>query len=205
MTSCRSRLPRVYLARHGETRWTISGQHTGLTDLPLTEQGERNARLLGLRLQGIDFQEVLTSPLLRARRTSELAGFGDRAEIDRDLVEWDYGEYEGKTTVEIRQSRPGWEIFRDGCPGGESLHDVAARARRVIERIKAVEGDVLVFSSSHFLRVLVASWLEIDPTAGRNFLLGTAAVCVLGYDHDLQEPAVHLWNDQRHLEEVNQI
>ena len=146
-------LPIVYVARHGETAWTLSGQHTGLTDLPLTERGERNARRLEERLRGLSFAKVFTSPLQRARRTCELAGFGAVAEIDRDLVEWDYGEYEGRRTAEIRKERPDWELFRDGCPGGESPAEVAARADRVVSRVRAVPGDVLLFSSGHFIRV----------------------------------------------------
>src|ERR1700730_1179487 len=135
-------LPVVYLARHGETAWSLTGQHTGLTDLPLTERGERNARRLGQRLQGVLFAKVWTSPLQRAARTCELAGFGAVATVDPDLVEWDYGEYEGRRTAEIRADRPGWELFRDGCPGGETPHQVSARADRVVSRVRAVAGDV---------------------------------------------------------------
>src|SRR3569833_1130218 len=133
-------LPSVYLARHGETAWTISHQHTGLTDLPLTERGERNARSLGQRMKRIDFVRVLTSPLQRAKRTCDQAGYGDRAEIDRDLVEWNYGEYEGKTTAEIRKARPGWNLFNDGCPGGESLEQIGERADRVLATLKKIDG-----------------------------------------------------------------
>jgi probable phosphoglycerate mutase len=161
--------PRVYLARHGETAWSLSGQHTGLTDLPLTPRGEENARRLGERLRGLTFARVFTSPLQRARRTCELAGFGGAAEPDRDLVEWDYGEYEGKRTGEIREGRPGWQLFRDGCPGGEGLDQVGARADRVIARVRAVSGDVLLFSSGHFLRVLAARWCGLGPEGGRLF------------------------------------
>src|SRR5207302_774366 len=143
----------VYLARHGETAWTLSGQHTGLTDLPLTERGERNARRLEERLRGVTFAKVFTSPLQRARRTCELAGFGSVAEIDRDLLEWNYGEYEGRLTADIHRDRPDWQLFRDGCPGGESPNEVGTRADRVVKRVRAVQGDVLVFSSAHFLRV----------------------------------------------------
>jgi probable phosphoglycerate mutase len=195
----RAKLPAVYLARHGETEWSLSGQHTGRTDLPLTERGERNARRLGERLKGQTFARVLTSPLQRAARTAGLAGFGAAAEKDPDLVEWDYGEYEGKTTAEIRKGRPGWQLFRDGCPGGETLAAIGARADRVIARLRAVSGDVLVFSSGHFLRVLAARWLGLDPSAGRLFLLSTASLSILGYEHDLDEPAVRLWNDDRHV------
>src|ERR1700730_3561569 len=150
------RLPFVYLARHGETAWSISGQHTGRTDLPLTQRGEENARKLGERLRGLSVAKVLTSPLQRAFRTCELAGFGAVAEIDRVLLEWDYGEYEGKRTAEILAERPGWQLFRDGCPGGETPAQVGARADRVVNRIRVAGGDVLVFSSGHILRVLAA-------------------------------------------------
>src|SRR5215475_5178790 len=151
-------LQMVYLARHGETAWTISGQHTGRTDLPLTERGERNARRLQDRLRGLSFAKVFTSPLQRARRTCELAGFGTVAEIDQDLVEWNYGEYEGRRTVEIRAERPDWELFRDGCPDGESPQQVAARADRIVTRLRELPGDTLLFSSGHFLRMLAARW-----------------------------------------------
>jgi probable phosphoglycerate mutase len=191
-------LPSVYLARHGETAWSLSGQHTGRTDIPLTERGERNAARLGERLAGLAFAQVFTSPLVRARRTCELAGFGATAEVDPDLAEWDYGDYEGRRTSEIRQSWPGWQLFRDGCPGGESLADVAARADRVLGRVRAVGGDVLLFSSGHFLRVLAARWLGLDPSAGRYFLLSTATLSILGYEHDPSEPVLRLWNDGRH-------
>ena len=144
-------LPILHLARHGETAWSLSGQHTGRTDLPLTERGERNARALGERLRGLACARVFTSPLRRAARTCELAGFGAAAEIDPDLVEWDYGQYEGRRTAEIHAERPDWQLFRDGCPGGESPDQVGARADRVVARVRAVEGDVLVFSSGHFL------------------------------------------------------
>jgi probable phosphoglycerate mutase len=193
-------LPVVYLARHGETAWSASGQHTGLTDLPLTERGERNARRLGGRLAGMRFAKVFTSPLQRAARTCELAGFGGLAEADPDLVEWNYGEYEGRRTSEIRAGRPDWQLFRDGCPGGESPHQVGARADRVVGRVRAVHGDVLIFSSGHFLRVLAARWLGLEATAGRCFLLGTASLSALGYEHDAQEPVIRLWDDMRHVD-----
>jgi broad specificity phosphatase PhoE len=144
-------LPVIYLARHGETAWSLTGQHTGLTDLPLTQRGERNARRLGERLKGIMFAGVFTSPLQRAARTCELAGFGAVAEVDKDLVEWDYGEYEGLRPAEIRARCPDWNIFRDGCPGGESPAEVVARADRVVSRVRKVNGNVLIFSSGHFI------------------------------------------------------
>jgi len=192
-------LPIVYLARHGETAWTLSGQHTGLTDLPLTERGERNARRLAERLRGLSFAKVLTSPLQRARRTCELAGFGAVAEIDRDLVEWNYGDYEGRRSAEIHRERPDWQIFRDGCPGGESPSEVAARAYSTIKRIRAIEGNVLLFSSGHLLRVLAARWLGLEPGAGRFFLLSTASLSALSYEHNLSQPAIRLWDDDRHV------
>ena len=193
-------LPVVYLARHGETAWSLSGQHTGLTDLPLTERGERNARSLGERLKGLRFAEVLTSPLQRAARTCELAGFGAEAVVDRDLLEWDYGQYEGRRSVEILKDRPDWELFRDGCPGGESPDQVGARADRVVSRLRAIEGDVLLFSSGHFLRVLAARWLGLQPGGGRYFLLSTASLSALGYEHNRSQPVIRLWDDTRHME-----
>jgi probable phosphoglycerate mutase len=191
--------PVIYLARHGETAWTISHQHTGRTDLPLTERGERNARRLGERLAGLTFAKVFTSPLQRAKRTCELAGYG-AAETDPDLTEWDYGAYEGKRTAEIRAARPDWDLFRDGCPDGEDAAAVGKRADRVIARVRAVPGSVLLFSSGHFLRVLAARWLGLDPAAGRFFLLETATLSALGYEHNSPaEPVVRLWNDGRHV------
>jgi probable phosphoglycerate mutase len=193
-------LPVVYLARHGETAWSRSGQHTGLTDVPLTEAGERNARRLGERLAGLGFATVLTSPLQRAARTCELAGFGARAEVDRDLVEWNYGRYEGRRTRDILVERPDWQLFRDGCPNGESPHQVGARADRVVSRVRAVQRNVLLFSSGHFLRVFAARWLGLDAGAGRYFVLGTASVSEVGYEHDLSEPVIRLWDDTRHVD-----
>ena len=165
----------------------------------MTVQGEQNARRLGERLAGLQPAGVLTSPLERARRTCELAGFGEVASIDPDLLEWDYGAYEGKTPAEIHRERPGWEIFRDGCPGGESLAEVAARADRVVTRLRALGADVLVFSSGHLLRVLAARWLGLDGTLGRYLLLETAALSIVGYQRALTEPVIRLWNDCRHL------
>jgi broad specificity phosphatase PhoE len=196
-------LPEVYLARHGETTWTLTGQHTGRTDIPLTARGERNAQSLAQRLTGVVFARVLTSPLSRALRTCELAGFGGQAEIDADLQEWDYGQYEGQRTADIRQERPGWELFRDGCPGGESVEVVGARADRVMARLRGVEGNVLVFSHGHFLRVLAARWLGLTAGAARHFVLSTAALSILGYEHTRDEPALRLWNDNRHAVEAH--
>jgi len=192
-------LPIVYLARHGETAWTLTGQHTGLTDLPLTERGERNARRLEERLRGVTFAKVFTSPLQRAMRTCELAGFGSVAEIDRDLLEWNYGKYEGRLTTDIHKERPDRRIFRDGCPGGESPNEVAVRADRVVKRARAVKGDVLLFSSAHYLRVLAARWLGLDAAFGRCFVLSTASLSALGYEHNLSEPVIRLWDDTRHV------
>ncbi|HMH42655.1 MAG TPA: histidine phosphatase family protein [Pyrinomonadaceae bacterium] len=192
-------LPVLYLARHGETAWSLSGQHTGLTDLPLTERGERNARNLGPRLAGLTFAKVFTSPLQRATRTCELAGFAAAAEVDRDLVEWDYGDYEGLRTAEIHEKRPEWQLFRDGCPGGESPDQIGARADRVVSRVRAVKGDVLIFSSGHFLRVLAARWLGLEPVNGRLFMLKTASVSALGYENELSQPVISLWDDTSHL------
>jgi probable phosphoglycerate mutase len=192
-------LATVYLARHGETAWTVSGQHTGRTDIPLTERGERNARHLGERLRGMRFDRAFTSPLQRARRTAELAGFADAA-VDPDLFEWDYGAYEGRTTDDILRERPGWQLFRDGCPGGETVADVGARADRVIARLRALGGTLLVFSSSHFLRIFGARWLGLEPAGGRFFYLGTATLSIVGYEHNNpEEPVVRLWNDSRHV------
>jgi broad specificity phosphatase PhoE len=193
-------LPIVYLARHGETAWTLSGQHTGLTDLPLTDRGEHNARRLQERFRGLTFVRVFTSPLQRTTRTCELAGFGPVAEIDRDLLEWNYGEYEGRRTTDIHRERPDWQLFRDGCPGGESPSEVGARADHVVKRVRAIDGDVMVFSSGHFLRVFAARWLGLDAAFGRYFLLSTASVSALGYEHNRSEPVIRQWDDTRHIE-----
>ena len=192
-------LPQIYLARHGETAWSVSRQHTGRADPPLTVQGKQNARRLGERLAGLQPEWVVMSPLERARRTCELAGFGPVASIDPDLVEWDYGAYEDTTPAEIHRKHPGWEIFRDGCPGGESLAQVTARADRVVARLRARGANVLVFSSGHLLCVLAARWLGLDGALGRYFFLDTAALSILGYQRDLTEPVIRLWNDCRHL------
>jgi broad specificity phosphatase PhoE len=192
-------LPEIYLARHGETAWAISGQHTGLTDIPLTERGERNAASLGERLKDISFNPIRTSPLQRATRTCELSGFLGAAKRDSDLVEWNYGDYEGRRTADIRVDNPGWHVFHHGCPGGESLNDVAARADRVIVRLRAMEGRVLLFGHGHFFRVLAARWLRLPAGDGRLFLLGTASLSILGYEHNAHEPVIQLWNDNRHV------
>jgi broad specificity phosphatase PhoE len=195
-------LPKIYLARHGQTQWSLSGQHTGRTDIPLTSEGEQYARLLGKRLAKIKepIALVLTSPVQRARRTAELAGFGDRAEVEPDLYEWDYGKYEGRTTAEIHRERPDWQLFRDDVPGGETLAQVGARADRVIARLRAMGGNAILFSSGHILRVLAARWCGSEPQAAGHLLLGTASLSTLSYEHSLQEPALELWNDQEHLQ-----
>ena len=189
--------PLVYLARHGQTAWSLSGQHTGLTDLPLTRHGEEEAVRLGDRLTGVEFAKVLTSPLQRASRTCALAGFGPVAEIDPDLVEWDYGMYEGRLRDDILGEDPNWRLFRDGCPGGESPGRVAARADRIVNRIRAVQGNSLVFSSGHFLRMLAARWLGLEPLHAAGFVLNTASLSVVGYEHDISEPVIRQWNDTR--------
>lgn len=192
-------LPVVYLARHGDTAWTQSGQHTGRTDLPLISNGERNAQRLGERLKNMTFAKVFTSPLQRAPRTCDLAGFGDTAEVIPDLMEWDYGEYEGLRSAEILKRRPDWQLFRDGCPGGESPTQVGERADRVVERVRTIAGNVLLFSSGHLLRVLASRWLALDPGSGTHFVLSTASLSALGYEHNLSQPVIRLWNDDHHV------
>ncbi len=187
-------LPEINLVRHGETEWTLSRRHTGLTDIPLTERGERDATRLGEYLRGKTFTRVFTSPLQRAKRTCELAGFGAVAVVDPDLMEWNYGEYDGLTTAEILKLRPGWNLFRDGCPGGESVAAIGARADRVVERLRAIDGDVCLFAHAHILRVLAARWLGLDASGGRYFLLHPTTLSILGYEHDKSEPVVRLWN-----------
>jgi probable phosphoglycerate mutase len=189
--------PVIYLARHGETAWSVTHQHTGLTDLPLTQRGERNALRLGKRLAESNFAKVLTSPLRRALRTCELAGFGSVAEIDRDLVEWNYGDYEGLRTAEIHAKRPAWDLFYDGCPHGESPAQIGARADRVVVRARSVNANVLIFSSGHFLRVLAARWLGLEPSAARFLMLDVASLSALSYEHGLSDPAIRFWNDTR--------
>ncbi|MBI1347304.1 histidine phosphatase family protein [bacterium] len=193
-------LPIILLARHGETAWSLTGQHTGCrTDLPLTERGERNARHLGQRLEGIWMPHVFCSPLLRARRTCELAGYAEEAEIDPDLVEWDYGDYEGITTPEIRKTVPDWTVFRHGAPNGESVEQATARADRVVAKLRELNDSAILFSSGHFLRLLAARWCGWLPAQGKQLLLDTATISILGYEHTLDEPAIRLWNDSRHV------
>lgn len=182
----------VYLIRHGETEWSLSGQHTGVTDIPLTENGRKLAKMLQPVLAKESFALVLTSPLERARKTCELAGLAERAEIDRDLMEWNYGAYEGLTTKQIRAERPGWILFRDGCPGGESPHEIAVRVDRAIARVRTVDGHVALFAHGHVFRVFAARWLGLLAGAGSHFLLDTATLNILGYYQDI--PAVKRWN-----------
>ena len=190
----------IYLARHGETAWSITGQHTGLTDLPLTDRGERNARRLGERLKGLRVSQVYVSPLLRARQTCELAGFGAVAKIDADLVEWNYGHYEGLTTAEIHKTHPGWRIFRDGCPGGESVAEVYARAERVVTRLRANDEHALIFSSGHFLEMLAVRWLDLPADAATRLFLDTASMSIVGYHRTKSNPVLRLWNCRQHVE-----
>jgi broad specificity phosphatase PhoE len=193
-------LPIIFVARHGETAWSLTGQHTGLTDLPLTKHGEENARGLATRLEGLTFAKVFTSPLQRAVRTCELAGFRSAAEVDPDLVEWDYGEYEGLRSSDILKIRPDWNLFRDGAPGGESPEQVEARADRVINRVRPIEGNVLLFSSGHFIRVLAARWIEAESMVNsRRLMLTTASLSALGYEESRSRPVIRFWNDTHHV------
>ncbi len=191
-----SAFPEIYLVRHGETEWSVSGRHTGRSDIPLTANGEAAARKIAERLTGLTFSAVWSSPSERARKTCVLAGFGSRAVIKDDLAEWDYGAYEGITTKEILAGRPGWQLFRDGCPNGEFAADVGARADAVIHAFREAAGTILIFSSSHFLRVLAARWLGLPPEDGSRFVLDTASISVLGYEHDLTEPVIRRWNQR---------
>jgi len=188
-------LHRVFLARHGETEWSRSGRHTGRTDIALSEQGELNAGLLAGPMAGVHFGRVLTSPRRRARRTCELAGLGAAAEVEPDLAEWDYGDYEGLTSAEILSGNPGWRLFRDGCPGGESPAQVCARADRLIERLRAMEGEVALFSHGHFGRALAARWIGLPVGDGERLLLDTASLGILAFEHaDREAPVLALWN-----------
>jgi probable phosphoglycerate mutase len=191
-------LPTIHLARHGETAWSLTGQHTGLTDLPLTPRGEENARRLGQRLRPLPFTAIFTSPLQRARRTCALAGYAEVAQVDPDLVEWNYGAYEGLRTDDIHRRNPTWNIFQDGAPGGESVADVTARADRVVARLRALDANILLFSSGHFLRALAARWLGLPLTTGQYLALDTAALSALGYDRTPDRPVIRLWNDTCH-------
>jgi broad specificity phosphatase PhoE len=187
----------LWLMRHGETAWSLSGQHTGRTDLHLTAEGKRRAEALGRQLAGRPFALVLCSPLARAVETCRLAGYGDVAELTDDLREWNYGEYEGRSTADIRRERPGWTIWIGGTPGGETIEEVAERARRVIDRAAAAGGEVALFAHAQVLRVLAACWLGLSPDAGRLFVLGTASLSVLGYEHETR--VIRSWNQSSHL------
>jgi len=182
----------VILARHGETEWSRSLRHTGKTDLPLTDEGQRQAIALGPRLRAWTFALVLTSPLQRALETCRLAGYGDRAQVLPDLVEWDYGRYEGLTSSQIVETHPNWSLWRDGGPGGETAADVGRRADRVIAEVRQADGDVLIFAHGHVLRVLASRWLDEPPEGGRHYALQTATVSVLGYEHS--DPVIRQWN-----------
>ena len=195
-----SALPLITLVRHGETAWSLTGQHTGHTDIPLTAQGETDAAKIGVRLQVAAFDAVWTSPLQRARRTAECAGYGAAAKNDPDLMEWNYGDYEGRRTVDIQRDQPHWSLFADGVPNGESLAAVSSRADHVIHRLRTTGGNILLFSHGHFLRILAARWIGLSADNGRSLLLSTATVSVLGYDHSFAEPAIRVWNDGGHLE-----
>lgn len=189
-----SAYPQIHLVRHGETAWSLSGQHTGRTDMPLTPAGEAAARGVAEGLKGLSFSAVWSSPSQRAYNTSVLAGFGAQSVRNDDLQEWDYGAYEGRTTRDILAERPGWNVFRDGCPQGETAADVGARADRIVRQLREAGGSILIFSSAHFLRVLAARWLGLPPEGGALFVLDTASISVLGYEHDLSEPVVRKWN-----------
>jgi len=185
----------IFLFRHGETEWSLTGQHTGRTDLPLTENGERRASNLRGLLKGVKFAHVLTSPLRRARRTCELAGFGAAARVEPDLQEWDYGDYEGRTTADIRARRPGWDVFKDGCPHGESVEQVCQRAERVLESLRSMDGLIALFSHGQFLRALAMRWIGLSLQEGRHFALDTASLSILGYEYsDGEMPAICVWN-----------
>ena len=190
-------LAEIYLVRHGETAWTISGQHTGRTDIPLTERGEHDALALGAQLRGLNFAKVLASPLQRARQTGDLAGYSGRMKFDADLMEWDYGAYEGRRTSDIKVERPGWHLFDVGCPGGETLADVAARADRVIARMRELDGNVLLFAHRDILRILIARWVVLPALEARRLHLATASLSILGYDHDVNEPVIRMLNGAR--------
>jgi broad specificity phosphatase PhoE len=190
-------LNELWLARHGETEWSLSRRHTGRTDIPLTARGERQAAALGERLRGVEFSLVLASPLERARRTAELAGFGEQLAFDEDLMEVDYGEYEGRTTAEIHRARPDWDLWRDGCPGGETIAEAATRAERVIARVRAVDGPVLLVGHGHLTRMLASRALTLGPDHGRHLALDPASLSIVGAEHTA--PALWLWNDASHL------
>jgi broad specificity phosphatase PhoE len=194
-TNERNHFPRLFLLRHGNTDWSDSGKHTGRTDIPLNATGEQHARLLGERLKGERFSRVFVSPLLRVRRTCQLAGLADQGEINQDLTEWDYGDYEGLLTANVHRTRPEWNLYRDGAPNGESAEQVAARADQFIELVRPITGDVAAFSSAQIIRMIAARWLGLPPVAAKYFYTDTASVGILGYEHNRSQPVIHLWDD----------
>lgn len=183
---------RLFLVRHGQTAWSVSGQHTGRTDIPLTAEGENLARNLQKPLQAVSFEAVFSSPLSRALKTSQIAGLS--AEKDEDLLEWDYGSYEGVRTSDIHKTNPYWNIFKEGAPGGESVEAIGKRADHMIAKLKNYQGPIALFSHGHFLRVLTARWLQLPPSAGALFMLGTESISILGFEHNTDEPVIKLWN-----------
>ncbi|MDX6644068.1 MAG: hypothetical protein QOD76_2030 [Solirubrobacteraceae bacterium] len=189
--------PEVLLARHGQTEWSLSGQHTGTTDIPLTDEGRRQGELLGERLAGRKFERVLSSPLSRALETCRLAGLAEQVEVREELLEWDYGSYEGRTTADIRRDWPEWYLWRDGCPDGETVAEVAARVDPVVAELRELEGDAAIFAHGHLLRMLAARWLELPPPAGGHLALSTATLSIVGWEREV--PAVWMWNDSSHL------
>ncbi len=190
--------PEVCLVRHGETEWSRDMLHTGRTDKPLTEKGRKDAELVGIRLSGLTFSTVLTSPLKRALETCQLAGFGDQAQKRDDLMEWDYGDYEGLKLVDIREQKPGWLIWDNGAPGGESVEHVGVRADKIIGELRGeTSGNTLIFAHGHLLRILTARWLGLPPGDGRMFALSTGAICKLSYERD--RPVILSWNETFHL------
>ena len=190
-------LPRLFLIRHGDTDWTDLQQHTGRTNIPLNITGEERALEIGVRLQGENFTKVFTSPLIRAQRTCELAGFSANAEVNHDLVEWDYGDYEGRRSTDIHLDNPGWDLFRDGAPHGETPEEVAIRARKFLEIVMLLKGDVAAFSSGHIIRMIAAMWIGLEPVSGKYFYTSTASVGILGFEHKREQPVLLLWNDVR--------
>jgi broad specificity phosphatase PhoE len=188
-------LPRLFLIRHGDTDWTDVHRHTGRSDIPLNARGEEHARRLRAQLKCETFARVFVSPLIRVRRTCELAGFADGAEVNPDLTEWDYGDYEGRQTIDVHRERPNWNLYRDGTPNGESPEQVAARADRFLELVRPIEGDVAAFSSGQIIRMIAARWISLQPLAARYFYTATASVGILGYEHNPDQRVVMLWND----------
>jgi broad specificity phosphatase PhoE len=189
-------LLRIYLVRHGETEWSRAGRHTSRTEVSLTGQGEADARAVGRRLRNVSFSRILTSPRLRARQSCEEAGFVHVGQIEPDLAEWEYGSYEGLRTIDILEGRPGWNLFKDGCPGGETPSQVAERATRLIEKLRGLEGNVVMFSHAHFLRVFATQWIGLPLEAAQRLMLETSSLCSVGFEHDQpNEPVIALWNE----------